>query len=68
VLGLDVIDSSSVTRYLRRRRLPASFLEPSDEPPRTIIDDAILEALNKQRFSSVRELAKLTCIPTTTVH
>jgi hypothetical protein len=34
----------------------------------TIIGDAIVGALDKQPFSSVRELAKLTCIPTTTVY
>jgi hypothetical protein len=42
--------------------------EPSDEPPTTIIDDAILDALDKQPFSSVKKLAKLTCIPTMTVY
>jgi hypothetical protein len=33
-----------------------------------MIDDAILDALDKQPFSSVRELAKLACIPTPTVY
>jgi hypothetical protein len=68
VLGLDAIAYSILTRYRRQRQFPAIFPEPSDEPPTIIIDDAILEALNKQPFSSVRELAKLTCIPTTAVH
>jgi hypothetical protein len=68
VLGLDAIGSSTVTRYLRQRQFPVIFLEPSDEPPTTIINDAILETFDKQSFSSVRELAKLTCIPTTTVY
>jgi histone-lysine N-methyltransferase SETMAR len=33
-----------------------------------IIDDAILSALETQTFSSIRELANLTCIPATTVY
>jgi hypothetical protein len=32
-----------------------------------MIDDAILHVLEEQQFSSIRELAKLTCIPITTV-
>jgi hypothetical protein len=68
VLGLDVIGGSTVTRYRRQQQFPAIFPEPSDEPPPTIIDDAILEGFDKQPFSSVRELAKLTCIQTTTVY
>jgi hypothetical protein len=68
LLGLDVIGSSTVTRYLRQRQFPVIFPEPSDEPRMTILDDAILEALDKQPFSSVKELTKLTCIPTTTVY
>jgi hypothetical protein len=51
VLGFDVIGSSAVTRSPRQRQFPAIFPEPSDEPPTTIIDDAILEALSKQSFS-----------------
>jgi hypothetical protein len=51
VLGLDVIGDSTVTRYRRQRRFPASSPEPSDKPPTTIIDDAILEVLDKQLFS-----------------
>jgi hypothetical protein len=66
VLALDVIGSSTVTRY--PRQFPVIFPEPSDELRTAIIDDAILEALDKQPFSSVRELVKLTCIPTTTVY
>jgi hypothetical protein len=52
VLGLDLIGSLTVIRYLRQRQLPASSPESSDEPPITIIDDAILNALHKQPFSS----------------
>jgi hypothetical protein len=38
------------------------------EPPLAIIDDAILDALDNQAFCSIRELAKLTCIPTAAVY
>jgi hypothetical protein len=58
----------SNTLSLRQRQFPAISSEPSNEPPTTIIDDAILDALDKQPFSLVRELAKLTCIPTTRVY
>jgi hypothetical protein len=34
----------------------------------TVIDQAILGALEKQRFSSIRELAQLTCITAAPVH
>jgi hypothetical protein len=40
----------------------------SEKPPNTVIENAIPDALEKQPFSSIRELAKLTCIPTVTVH
>jgi DNA-binding MarR family transcriptional regulator len=68
IVGLDAIAYSTVTKSVQQRQFPAIFPEPSDEPRTTIIDDAILETLHKQPFSSVRELAKLTCIPTTTVY
>jgi hypothetical protein len=47
VPGPDVIGFSTVTEYLRQRQCPVIFPEPSDEPPTTIIDDAILQALDK---------------------
>jgi hypothetical protein len=68
VRGPDVIASSTVTSDRRQRQSPAISSEPSHEPPTTIIDEAIPDALDKQSFSSVRELAKHTSIPTTTVH
>jgi hypothetical protein len=68
VLGLDAIIYSTITKYLRQQHFPAISFEPPDEPPITIIGDAILDALDKQPFSSIRELVKLTCIATTTVH
>jgi hypothetical protein len=68
VLGPDAIASSTVTNYRRQRQFPAISSEASDEPPTSMIDDAILDAFDKQSFSSVRELAKLACIPTSSVY
>jgi hypothetical protein len=68
VLGSDAIAYSTVTSYRRKRHIPAISSERSHEPRTIIIDEAILDALDKQPFSSVGELAKLTCIPTTAVY
>jgi hypothetical protein len=56
---------STVTRYLRQQQLPALYSKTPDEPPIRIIDEATLDALHKQLFSSIGEVAKVTCIPTT---
>jgi hypothetical protein len=68
VLVRDAIAYSNVTSYPRQHQFPAISSEPSHEPLTTIIDGAILDALDKQPFSSVQELAKLTHIPATTVY
>jgi hypothetical protein len=47
VLGPDAIAYSTITSYRRQRQFPAISSEPSDEPPTTIIDDAILDGLDK---------------------
>jgi hypothetical protein len=67
VLASDAIAYSTVTKYLRHSRLPPIITEPLVEPPTTVTDDAILDAFQRQPFSSVRELAKLTCIPQNSV-
>jgi transcriptional regulator of acetoin/glycerol metabolism len=64
----DAIGSSMVTKYLRQSRTPTIILDALEPPTTTVTDDAILDALQQQPFSSVRELAKLTCIPRSTVH
>ena len=73
VLGPDAVAYSTVTKYLRQRQFPRIYSKTLETAPETIIDDAILDALDRQPFSSllfssIRELAKLTCISTTTVH
>jgi hypothetical protein len=68
VLGFDAVGDSTVTKYLRQSRLPPIILYMLEPPTTTVTDDAILNALQQQSFSSVRELAKLTCIPRSPVH
>jgi hypothetical protein len=68
VLGSDAISYSTVTKYLRQTRIFPIPMETLEKPPNTVTDDAILDALQQQPFSSVRELAKLTCIPRSPVH
>jgi hypothetical protein len=68
VLGPDVIAYSTLTKYLRQHQFPSIPCEAPNEHPATVIDEAILNALDKPPFSSVRELAQLTCIPRSTVH
>jgi hypothetical protein len=68
LLGLDAIADSRITRYLRQQHFPAISSGARAEPPITIIDSAILDALDQQPLSSIPGLAKLTCIPKTTLH
>jgi transcriptional regulator of acetoin/glycerol metabolism len=68
VLGSDAIDYSMVTKYLRHTRIPPIPMETIQKPSNTITDDAILDTLQQQPFSSVMELAKFTCIPRSTVY
>jgi hypothetical protein len=68
VFGPGAIGYYTVTNYLRQRHFPSTLRETPDESAATVIDDAILDALDKQPFSSIRELAQLTCIPRSTVH
>jgi hypothetical protein len=67
VLASDAIAYSTVTKYLWHSRLPPIIAGPLVEPQTTVTDDAILDDLQRQPFSSVRKLAKLTCISQSTV-
>lgn len=67
----DAPGYSTVTKYLREQ----SFTYAQDagtenlkKAQHEIIIDAILKALDKQPFASVRELAKLISIPKTVIH
>jgi hypothetical protein len=68
VLAPDAIAYSTLTKYPRQRQFPSVPCDPCEEPLNTVIDNTILDAVKKQPFSSIREMAKPTCIPTTTVH
>jgi hypothetical protein len=63
VLGSEVIGCSTVTKYLRQSRLPPIIPDAFESPITTVTCDAILDAVQQQLFSSVREFAKLTYIP-----
>jgi hypothetical protein len=67
VLGPDAIPYSTVAKYLHQRQFPSVPRDPSEEPPNTVIDSAILDGPDKRLFSSIRELVNFTCIPTTTI-
>jgi hypothetical protein len=67
ILGPDAIAYSTLTCHLRASRWTAQTEERYSDPPPDVVDNAILEALDQTPFASVRELAKVTCIPRTTV-
>jgi hypothetical protein len=68
ILGPDAIGYSTVTNSLRQRHFQSTLRETPDEPAATVIDNTILDALEKEPFSTIRELAQLTCILRSTVH
>jgi hypothetical protein len=69
-LGYEAIEYSTVTYHLRNRSFTASTPpapdRPEDEGP-TASDKAILSALGEQPFASVRQLARATHLPSSTV-
>jgi hypothetical protein len=68
-LGADAIVCSTVTEYLRPRQFTSIPIDPPPKQPATIvIDQAMLDSLEQYPFSSIRELVRFICIPTTTVH
>jgi hypothetical protein len=68
VLGSDAITYLTATRYLGQRQFASVRCDPSEEPSRSVLDNAISEVLEKQPFSSIHNLSKLTFIPITTVY
>jgi hypothetical protein len=69
--GPDSVSHSSVTRYLRGARFPPSKPEPHPADVHKDLDDsdqAILAALEDSPFASVRQLSRLTHLPSTTVY
>jgi hypothetical protein len=67
-LGADAITCSTITKYLRQRQFTSVLSPPSEEPATIVIDQTIIDALEQYPFSSIQELARLTCIPTIIVH
>jgi hypothetical protein len=70
-LGPDAASYSSVTGYLREARFPPSKPEPHPTDIQRDLDDsdqAILAALEDSLFVLVRQLSRLTHLPSTTVY
>jgi hypothetical protein len=68
MVGPNTVTYLTVAKNLRQWQFLSVPCDSSEEPPNTIIYDAILDALEKRPFSSTRELARLTCIPNTIFH
>jgi hypothetical protein len=69
-LGPDAVSYSSITRYLCEELFPPSKSEPHPSDVQRDIDDsdrAILSVLEDSPFASVRQLSRLTHLPSTTV-
>jgi hypothetical protein len=67
VLGVDAIADSTLNKYLWEEHFSVICSEPRDRPPISAIGNALLDVLDNRPFSLIPELARLTCIPTTTV-
>jgi hypothetical protein len=70
-LGSDAMSDNSVTRYLREARFPPSKPEPHPADVQRDLEDsdqAILAALEDSPFALVRQLSRLTNLPSTTVY
>jgi hypothetical protein len=71
ILGSNAVSYSTVTRFIRM--MSCTDVTDVDEihgGPKSIneTDEAILKALSDESFSSVRELARHTCLSKTTIH
>jgi hypothetical protein len=73
-LGPDAVSFSSVTRYLHEAQFPLSKPEPHPADVQRDLDDfddsdqAILIALEESSFASVRQLSRLTHLPSMTFY
>jgi hypothetical protein len=67
-LGPDAVSYSSVARCLRKAQFPHSKPEPHPADVQRDLDDSdqvILTAFEDRRFASVRQLSRLTRLPST---
>jgi hypothetical protein len=70
VLGEGTIGYSTVTCYLRKQSFANALHMAPEEPglgAADTIDNAILQALDKQRFASLHQIAKGILVPKSTV-
>jgi hypothetical protein len=70
-LGENAVADSTVTKYVRSEKFPPKNDGPASDPISIEpgpVDQAILIALADDRFSSVRQLSRLTCLPRATVY
>jgi hypothetical protein len=70
-LESDAVSYGSVTRYLREARFPPSKPEPHPADVQRDLGDSdqdILAALEDSPFASVRQLSRLTHLPSTIVY
>jgi hypothetical protein len=70
-LGPDAVSYSSVARHFCEARFPPSKPEPHPSDVQRDLDDsdqAILAALEDSPFALVRQLPRLTHLPSTTVY
>jgi hypothetical protein len=68
IFKTEAIAYSTVTRYSIEALWTAGKAEKTETETQNVISQAILTVLEELSFSLVRELAKRTCIPPTTVY
>jgi hypothetical protein len=69
VLGSDAIASSAMTKHIQNHVIVQNKPEVEDraeDQSFSITDNVILEALERMRFASIRQIAKMTIISHTT--
>ena len=70
VLGSEAVAYSTVTKYLRLRKHPNDFAETvfiESIKEENFIDQAITLALNEEPFASIRQIARKTLLPRSTI-
>jgi hypothetical protein len=68
LLCAEAIAYLRITTYRSRQQFCVILCRPSGESPTIIIDNEIPNTINKQPFSSIQELVKLTSTPTMRMH
>jgi len=68
VLREEAVGYSTVTKYLRQSYFSSTQEVSAEDPSDGVIDHAILEALEIAPYASVRQIARMTLIPKSTVY